>query len=297
MSIADAVSRRRKKQRIEEMERAESEEDQRELTGPRAGAEEWEWEGSGSDPRGEAPHGAPSAGAGAGSGAPKGEGPRETADTLVPDDLWAILTGQTPQQRQSPPPPRAPSPPSESQSKAEREFEELTTQPWRAGPEREEAAPAPSPTTSAPVPPSRPKQAPRPVAGRTGRPVPGQRMGRKPLPSRDPMSAPSGRFPSPPRTGSQSPRPAPEMAGVRLQSITAGEIGSEGGSFSSPLRREIGAPAIVERRSTGGASSYVSDLRTAGREGLRKAIVLQEVLGPPVSLKPAEKRVWEAWDE
>jgi hypothetical protein len=83
---------------------------------------------------------------------------------------------------------------------------------------------------------------------------------------------------------------------VPWQDISAGEIGSEGGSFLSPLQREIGGPAIAHRREFG-ASLYVRDLRSAGREGLRRAIVLQEVLGPPVSLRPAEKRVWEAWDE
>lgn len=84
---------------------------------------------------------------------------------------------------------------------------------------------------------------------------------------------------------------------VPWRDIAAGEIGSEGGTLVTPLRRgEIGAPASVTRMGRG-RSPYLEDLRSGGREGLRKAIVLQEVLGPPVSLRPAELRVWEAWED
>jgi hypothetical protein len=289
MSIADALGRRRKKRdRMEEMDREEREEQVR---------------GAGAQPGTTAQRSAPSTGAGSGTESGSGQDSRrETADSMIPDDLWTVLTGGAPPpRRESPPAPKAPAPSSESgQSRAEREFEELTTQPWRPGPTEEVARPS-RPTSH----PSRPTPVPSASTGPKPRPPASPGAPRKaPTPYSAPQggkartTAPSSRFPSrtPASQGRARSSDSTEVPWRGTPDITSGEIGSVGGTRLSPLRREIGGPATVERRG-GGTSTYVSALRSEGRDGLRKAIVFQEVLGPPVTLRPAEKRVWEAWEE
>ena len=77
------------------------------------------------------------------------------------------------------------------------------------------------------------------------------------------------------------------------------EIGREGGTLVTPLRGEIGGPLEIIRlgRERSSSSPYFQELRKGGKEALRRAIVLQEVFGPPAALRSPEKRLWEAWEE
>lgn len=231
-SIFDAVARsRRKKQRMEEMERedgavvAETEQGrpdeypEREWEAPRRQPAEWE-----------APSGSTSESRSEPASEDGGAGERETADAMVPEDLWAVLTGQQ-----------------------------------RPSPRSEGPAPAGSSGRYAEDP---------PVEPRIPTPVPSDRYG-------------AGRTP---RWGGTRDRPA---------AIGAAEIGGAGRPEVRPAARAAGSmkrravsrlddTISLHSSSRRRPSPYTSNLRSGGRQGLREAVVLSEVLGSPLALRPRD---------
>lgn len=217
-SVFDGIARRRKRQRrMEEME--------------------WEEEAEGEDgvesgTSSSAPSGSP-----ARTGAPAGE--RETADSMVPDDLWAILTG-------------------EERPGAGRGLPPV--------PDRDEAVAA------EPVPGSveRAESLPERSGGRDPGPPPWATM---PPPSESP---PAWR-PAPPPPTARTPA-TPARVPRRTRSL-------------APSRREASMtraqafPAASEDTAKS-RSMYVELLREGGVNSLRQAIVLAEVFGTPVALRP-----------
>ncbi|MEX2531302.1 MAG: hypothetical protein WD960_11065 [Gemmatimonadota bacterium] len=234
MSVLDAVGRRRKRQRqMEDLEETE------------AGADEGGAETGGSDAPwwvgGEAPS--------------EEEGERETADQMVPEDFWAILTGQAP----SDGPQQAP-----SQSRREPEAKrEAATEAYRPpgdtdalgrhgdpAPPKELAAPEPEP-----APTRRSDRWMEGVEGRTERELAFE----------------------PGRGGAWNPDDAMAEPWDDLEDISEGDLtGSQ----------ELEVTSIEEVRRRGrGRGAYTRLLETGKREDLRKAIVLREVLGPPVGFR------------
>jgi hypothetical protein len=216
-SMFDAATRRRRRRKMEEMEREEG------TVGSEQESEE-------------VAAGAQSSGR---TAAPEPSGRRETADSMVPADLWQILTGQQP----FPEEPGAERPRSRTGSPSGSASPPEVGSPSRGdlpagigrgargrppGPESKRRAPSPF------------EQAPFP---------------KMPEPAAAPTYGAAARVPTPP------PPAAPIV----------------------PTR----APAwIAGRRSAGLALPYVDLLRAGGgRAGLRKAIVLTEVLGPPAALR------------
>jgi hypothetical protein len=202
---------------------------------------------------------------------------RETADQLVPADLWAILTGQKPMPEAPAPPPseRSQLPPVRPEAEpvsADRE----TEGPWWSwgkggegeGGEKGIEVPPPVIVPEAPLP-SR--------AGRTSPPG-GTRRSARWMEGLD-------REPGDVRVGS---RPVPDgldAAAVwdAYQDISTGEIGSaeeEGLRYDETVGETAGREGAAGRRTT--ASRYAALLTSGNQEDLRSAIVLREVLGPPI---------------
>ncbi len=249
-SIFDAVSRNRKKrERMEEMEREEAEGEVRAERGdeapvataerPRDGVLQGDRGGNGRDTgRGQDP-----------------SREEETADAMVPDDLWAILTGE-----RRPPKPAPPS----------RESEEEPLEPVRTG--------------SSPASARRPSHEPAPSAGSSSGPrSPWGRRPPSPAPPRTPVPLP----PPVEVPGEGEVYQEIEEPWANLPDITEGEIGfderprereSEPGGRGAP-RPRWGKRARVE------ANPHTRLLVSGRREDLRSAIVLSEVLGTPVGLR------------
>jgi hypothetical protein len=289
-SIVDAIARnRRKRGRIEEMEKEEAQEGAEDAlpgdaeVGPGAPRPQRRKEpalegrsGSGSagegvsGPRGRemAEYESPS------SQSQKSEKPErdeETADRMVPADLWAILTGQPPP---GPKPAPQPAPPPEDEA-------------------REPDAPRPAP----PQPSTRDRPAPAP-AGRGGVRTEPAGKGTQPRSWRRPSASP----PVP----SSKRRPVPddlddvfgtlEEPWGDIPDIREGEISDDGESTDrSGTEDEPGKkPHAPRPQGTGSLGARSQEwLRSGNRDDLRKAIVLREVLGPPVGSRGSP----EPWDE
>ena len=182
---------------------------------------------------------------------------RETADTLVPDDLWAILTGETPPTRV----PRPREPEAEPWSDEEdrwtgegvpypREGETTEAETWRPEVTPEELPTAEAPVEVLPEDERRRSTAPRPTAPRPSAPRPW-------VPTE---IRPAGGW-------ARVPAPTPAVA----------------------QRTATSAPLAVQAGGRSPASRYADLLRTgsaAGRlDALRTAIVLREVLDRPLALR------------
>ncbi len=166
---------------------------------------------------------------------------RQTADSMVPGDLWAVLTGQQP-------PPTSETTTGTEEAPASAEWRTQQPQPELA-PER-----APSYEKTPPLEIERPSEV-------QARPTP-------PLVLRPEFHAPvtvtSGPY-RPGTAGSAVTTPAQAQAAANA-------------AFS--LRGERGRPGSAE------ASEYTALLRQGGRESLRKAVVLKEILGAPAAYRP-----------
>lgn len=219
-SVLDAVGRRRKKKRrIEQMEREEGE--------SRGGV-------------------APDA--------KEDERPRETAETMVPEDLWAILTGQDPSARPE-------------------EDEEV---PSAAEPPREPHIPTPVPDDRMSSPETRaarrePQEEEPPETRRTARWMEGT----------------VGRGESD-RWAESMDEPWDD-----LEDITAGDLTEPGGAPAGPDAPARPLPPPPGRRRPRARSAYVDLLTRGNVEDLRKAMVLREVLDRPVGFRERVGPDWE----
>lgn len=245
-SVFDAVARsRKKKQQKERMDREEG-------IDPEDGDGEWATvEAPPRRERTKAPMGVPT------EPEASDEPVRETADAMVPEDFWAILTGQQPepepeQERHAPdvPPlePRTPAPvPSD-----------------RIAPRMR--APAPPPDTATPDAAIETRRSDLWMEGVGGRKT-------------------SERW----TTGIEeeearvyAPIPEPWDA---IEDVAADEIGDGSGGAAPAVSEPIG----TRRRGAGGA--YTRLLETGRVDDLRKGIVLREILGPPAAFRdPLEER-------
>ncbi|MEX1257102.1 MAG: hypothetical protein WEG36_05735 [Gemmatimonadota bacterium] len=209
-SVLDAVGRsKKKKRRIEEMdrdERAEADQPMATAEGRRTGVP---------GRQAEAPRGT------AGPRSERAESSRETAETMIPDQLWEILTG-------TPAPSRGRTPPVESPVEASLETESL---------EKET------------------------LEEKWSEPVPFEDEPRK-LPSRFGL-------PSPTR-----PRPRFSESLARGLPEEGGRLIASGTTF---IPSAVGGPRRV--------SPYTKLLVSAHPGDLRSAIVLAEILGPPVAFR------------
>lgn len=213
MSVVDAVGRKRQKgRRMEEMEREEE-----------AARERRAQRGGGPAASRERP--------GAAEAEPE-EAERETADQMVPDEFWAILTGQEP-------------------------------------PTREPEIPAPVPDD-------------RMSDGRT----PGTPSPRKTRRSAAWMEGIEGRE-EPDRA--QTPIAEDEEAAYGGLGDPWGELGDiSEGDVTARRPVPMGGPAVAGTglsRRRRRQSRYTEMLESGTREDLRKAVVLREVLGPPVAFR------------
>jgi hypothetical protein len=271
VSVMDAVGRKKKKQRrMEQMEQAEEE----------SSADR----GRGGVDRGDAR--APTAARNVpGSEGDVAEGSdRETADAMVPEDFWAILTGQ----------PRPEKPEAEVPA-------EMGSRSGDSG-ERGGFAGVPLPETdqmgrrSEPAPPEEP---------RIPAPVPGGRMSSSASQRQTPDAAPT-------RRSARWMEGVDEAAQDRgtgdliqaeealvyadmdepwddLEDITAGDLTTE----DKPSGARPGSGARKPRPRRGGpARPYTEFLESGNVEDLRKAIVLREVLGRPVAFRQDIGNTW-----
>ncbi|MEX0856450.1 MAG: hypothetical protein WD056_02665 [Gemmatimonadota bacterium] len=232
-SILDAVARgQKKKRRMEEMDREEQGED---ASDPVATIDEEDrWSGRPSDVSREVD--APSASRGS-------EERRETSDSMIPQDFWAILTGEATIGKEAP------------------EVEE----------EVRSNRPALPPIAKKEEFPDRAVQAGRKVE-------PGRRL--------DPSSSPlPDLLPVPSREGRGSTPRRPRATTGRATSLGLPE---EGGSAWTD--RTLGAPPEVRSRRR--PSPYAKLLLSANHEDVRQAVVLTEILGPPVALRTK----YEPWE-
>ncbi len=225
-------------------------------------------------------------GTGSGEGAEAGAGERETADAMVPDDLWAILTGQ-------PRAPRTPeSSPREAQGEAPRDAGGSgapgTEAPRTDPPSRVGAGTSPPlsrPGPGAPSSPPETRRSSRWMEGVGGR-------GDSDRWSRG-ASQPEERIGAEERRAYDLP-PSPWGA---MEDISAGEISDGGGRVQTAgpdpdeprgrgRRPSIHAGAYAKGAAGAeGAGRYTRLLTGANLEDLRTAIVLREVLGTPVGFR------------
>jgi hypothetical protein len=213
-------------------------------------------------------------------------GERETADTMIPDDFWAILTGQMPVEVEK----EAPTSESRRQTEertqeedraAERSTREGTgAQDWRGPGSAQEDY---RPRRSTEDPPLRPQI---PV------PVPSDRYSKEPTPSADPDSGTPTRRGSAWMEGLDRPAPGAEDDAIReqeaavydslgdpwgdLEDISAGAIDDDAALAGGIGEEEYGT---TRRRRPRGTSPYTEFLESGNRDDLKKAIVLKEVLG------------------
>jgi hypothetical protein len=309
-SIFDAVSRNRKKQ--EQKERMEAEEEaeagggQARPSRPRPARSEGapgpqRRPEQGREGRRKAPTGRP---AEAGGTAPQRRSERrETAETMLPDDFWAILTGQprpdrTPQAEPSPGEGRGqasgarpgqgdgddlprdvriPVPaPSDRMARDGREAEELSPAATRRSSRWMEGLDTGEPGS----------EHGEPVLAGT-RPRPAARQGTRSFPA------------APPRPQSPFARPAPkdpmDEPWGELEDISRGEIGDGRGATQGAVDLYGGEGA---RRAGASESPYVRLVSTGRQEDLKAAIVLREVLGAPVGSRgPSEGPGGWRWDD
>jgi len=263
-SVMDAVSRNRKKrEQMEEMERQEeaadwepSDEGEVVATRDRAPPERPRPEAPAS-PRPDVPDRAP---------APVARKERETSDSMVPDDLWAILTGE-----QRTPRPQQPRPAESSGREDPAAIASRRTEGALGSEVEREPPPTARPPILSPMPPR---------GGRTETQVPGwrDRLQQRRSPTRqsqlpDPVSVP----------GESEVYQEIEEPWSSLPDITEGEIGEDDRVL---LAGEGGRRP--GQRPRGSRSAYTR-LLESGRPGdLRQAIVLSEILGPPKALRSGD---------
>ncbi len=259
-SVVDAISRnQKKKQRMEEMEREEGVEgSSRPLPTPQGRARERRDERR--EMRREANRESEhrrveSAPARTVGGEPLGEQEepeeRVTADTLVPEDLWAILTGQTPPSRERQGPSEAPG----------------------SGPEstpRRESAPHSRPSEPEPTPSGEEastRRSDRWMTGVGGR-EDSDRWGAG-------LEAEIEGAPSIYADEAKVYATIDDSIWSRMEDISSGELGDGRGR----VQGEEGEEPLRRRRGFGGrnTSRYLEPIASGGLEGLRSAVVLREL--------------------
>lgn len=236
-SIADAMGRKRKKRRrMEEMEREDAG-----STGSRREA----------DYEHRSPDQSPSdRTAGGVSGHETEE--RETADQMVPEDFWAILTGEAP--------------PEKKESQGSRS-EEIGAK-GAGGEDDSRGLPEQFPER---------RQDPDPVPERRPDPTP-------PRTPHIPVPVPQDRYSETEEVTTRDDRSISETAPP--------EVGYTPRRTPPPLegRRQPGAIHHSRGRRSSPASTYTDLLKAGKTDDLRKAIVLREVLGPPAALRSPDDR-------
>lgn len=217
-------------------------------------------------------------------------GERETADAMIPDDFWAILTGQMPVEEEPPSPESSRQTEERTQREdraAERSTREGTgAQEWR-GPGSADADYRPRRSTEDP-----------PLQPHIPAPVPSDRYSEEPTPSADSDSGAPTRRGSAWMEGLERPAPGAEDDAIREQEAAVyGSLGDPWGNLE-----DISAGAIDEdaafvggigdeddgsarRRRPRGTSPYTEFLESGNRDDLKKAIVLKEVLGAPAGFR------------
>ncbi len=259
MSVLDAVGRRRKRQRqMEDLEEAgggaEAEEvgtavEDHRTWGSGAAEAESPWEAGPETPSG-------------------AEGERETADQMVPEDFWAILTGQAPADRPEP---------TESQSRGEPD--EIDALGRRGDP-----VPPEEPHTPAPLPGDRLGSSGS-SPGSSADPAPTRRSARwmEGVGGREERDTTFG----PGRGGEFDAADPMAEPWNDIADIAEGDLTSGSGELevTSVEDGAIGGRRHAAHRRGRGRGAYTRLLETGDREDLRKAIVLREVLGPPVGFR------------
>jgi len=295
-SIFDAVSRNRKKQ--EQKERLDREEGAGgALEGGAEGARvERPRPGAPARPR---PRPTPVEGR---RKAPTGESaPRETADQMIPEDFWAVLTGQAPAQRTpepSPPEARAPEPAAAAPESAR--WESGAMAPMGMGGEGDRGA-MPEEATGT-------RRSSRWMEGLESdmEGGPGEEEERRSAmmtPRRPAAIVPGTRtFPQAPPP---PPKPASPFARRRidpmeepwgdLEDISRGEIGDGRGAVQGAVDLDGGG---ASRRQGSSTSPFVRLVASGRQQDLQAAIVLREVLGAPVgSRSPSEGPGGWNWED
>jgi hypothetical protein len=240
-SILDAVGRsRKKKQRMEDMERAEEEGGEGSMGRARSSRTPGERSAATSAP---APRMKPRPTV---SSPRPTSTPRETADSMIPPDLWEILTGT--------PAPSRPRGPVGTPMETSRDAESMETEPVGRG--------------SLEVEPSRPIS------------IEAESLERD-APERDAFARERMEAPAPDRLG-RFGLPELRIPAGKAPSTLARSLPEEGGRL---VASAVWVPTETRRR---GASYYGRLLREGKTADLRTAIVLTEVLGPPVALRDVE---------
>ena len=304
-SIFDAVSRNKKKQ--EQKDRMESEEAAEgsavEGMDARPGSpgrppprpRPTPMEGRRKAPTGEpAPRTTASGPAGSRRTASQESSSRETADQMIPEDFWAVLTGQAPA-RKAPKAPKAPVP-----EEAGTEGWNVTAEAGRSESARWEAGASVSGSRGAETAPDEGATSTRRSsrwmegldADEEGRRAGGER---RPVPAASSRSFPKAP-PPPPRPVSPFGRRADPMdePGGDLEDISRGEIGDGRGAMQGAV--DLGGAGA--RRRGASASPFVRLVASGRQEDLQSAIVLREVLGTPVASRSVSEAPggWR-WEE
>jgi hypothetical protein len=216
-----------------------------------------------------------------------GEGRRTAAEEMIPQDFWAVLTGQAPAE---------PEPGGEAGSAAG------TGSGTRA------------PTKAAPAAGDRKAKAAKPSTGHAEAGQPGTRRsarwmegleveppraepGTRAMPA-PPAQAPHTARPTPAAVGAPGRRPADPMAEPwgDFEDISAAEIGDGRGATQGSVA--LGGLEGATRRPGVTDSPYVGLLATGRRKDLRSAVVLREVLGTPVGARgPGEGPGGWRWED
>lgn len=247
------------------------------------------------------------------SGPPADEGERRTADQMIPEDFWAILTGQAPAEPEPEPEEETRGQPWEAEGRRQDTQREQEAR-GREGTAAEEYRGAGSEEYRG--------------AGSEGyrRPDSGARRPTEDPPARPhiPVPVPSDRYAGAESAGpsgaAREQEPAETRRGSRwmeglgrrdaerveedairaqeaevygaldepwdqIEDIAAGEIEIEAGITDAIGADEEAAVGTGRRRRARGASPYTRLLETGDREDLRKAIVLKEVLGTPAGFR------------
>jgi hypothetical protein len=213
------------------------------------------------------------------TGAPKAEERRTAADELIPEDFWAILTGQAPARREPEP---------------EAEGRALEPEP----PVRPEVpVPVPSDRYSGP----RGRMSTREKGKPAAKSVPVRTPEVSTPTVSDPDSLPtrrSSRWMEGLGKGKAAPRrpdPMDEPWG-RFEDISKGEISDGEGSVQGAV--DLDGHGDAQLRAGVSDSPHVRLLASGRKEDLRSAIVLREVLGTPVGARGREdeSRGWR-WED
>ena len=263
-SVLDAVARSRKKrEQMDEMERQEEAADREPAddedviaSRDRSRTRRPVPENAGRAPR-EVSDDAP---------APVARQERETSDSMVPDDLWAILTGE---QRAPRPQPR----PVESSGREDPAAIASRRTEGALGSEVERQPPPPGrPPILSPMPPRR---------GETETPAPGwrDRLQQRRSPTRRSQLPPPVTVP-----GEAEIYQGIEEPWSSLPDITEGEIGED----DRVLLDGEGGGRMGQRTRVGSRSAFTRLLESGKPGDLRQAIVLSEILGPPKALRSGD---------